>query len=120
MIKIKDKVKFLHSENRMNNEGNVSFSLINFDKNKNLYVLLKERFSWMNEFININDVGIEVGAAAGFSKKFIQCKDFKISDFSNHDQNSAYRSEVCRCTRANFTNQRTTTGNSGRRHLSWT
>ena len=85
MIKIKDKVKFLHSENRMNNEGNVSFSLINFDKNKNLYVLLKERFSWMNEFININDVGIEVGAAAGFSKKFIQCKDFKISDFSNHD-----------------------------------
>ncbi len=85
MIKIKDKVKFLHSENRMNNEGNVSFSLINFEKNKNLYVLLKERFSWMNEFININDVGIEVGAAAGFSKKFIQCKDFKISDFSNHD-----------------------------------
>ena len=84
MIKIKDKIKFLHSENRMKNEGDVSFSLINFDKNKNLFMLLKERFSWMNEFINENEAGIEVGAAAGFSKKFINNQNFKISDFSNH------------------------------------
>ncbi len=84
MIKIKDKIKFLHSENRMKNEGDVSFSLINFDKNKNLFMLLKERFSWMNEFINENESGIEVGAAAGFSKKFINNQNFKISDFSNH------------------------------------
>lgn len=84
MIKIKDKIKFLHSENRMKNEGDVSFSLINFDKNKNLFMLLKERFSWMNEFINENEAGIEVGAAAGFSKKFIKSKNFKISDYSDH------------------------------------
>lgn len=84
MIKIKDKVKFLHSENRMKNEGDVSFSLVNFAKNKNLYKLLQERFTWMNKFINKDDTGVEVGAAAGFSKIFIKCKNFKISDFSNH------------------------------------
>ena len=39
----------------------------------------------MNNFIKENDVGVEVGAAAGFSKKFIKCKNFKISDFSNYD-----------------------------------
>jgi len=85
MFKIKKKIKFNHSENRMKNEGEVSLSLLNFDKNKNLSMLLKERFSWMNKFINKDDKGIEVGAAAGFSKKFITCNNFKISDFSDHD-----------------------------------
>ena len=31
----------------------------------------------MNEYIKDGDVGIEVGAAAGFSKKFIKCKNLK-------------------------------------------
>lgn len=85
MFKIKKKLNLNTLKNRMKNEGKVSLSLLNFDKNKNLSVLLKERFSWMNKFINKDDKGIEVGAAAGFSKKFINCNNFKISDFSNHD-----------------------------------
>ena len=37
----------------------------------------------MNKFIGENDKGIEVGAGAGLSKKFILNKNLKISDFSN-------------------------------------
>ncbi len=84
MLKIKDKIRFKHSENLMKQEGDVMRSIDDINKNKNLYILLKERFSWMNNFIDQNAKGIEVGAAAGFSKKFIKSKNFKISDFSNH------------------------------------
>ena len=85
MFKIRNKIKFRHSENRMKNEGNVSSSILKFNQNKNLFFLLKERFNWMNAFIKKNDVGVEVGAAGGFTKKFIKCKNFKISDFSDHE-----------------------------------
>ena len=85
MYKIKKKISFNHSENRMKHEGDVKSSLKYIDENKNLFALLYERFNWMNNFINDNETGIEVGAAAGFSKKFINCKNFKISDFSNHE-----------------------------------
>jgi SAM-dependent methyltransferase len=85
MFKIKKKIKFKHSENRMKNEGNVSSSILNFEKNKNLFYLLKERYNWMNNFISKDHDGIEVGAAGGFTKKFIKCKNFKISDFADHD-----------------------------------
>ena len=102
MLKIKNKIKFKHAENRMKNEGNVSLSILDLNKNKNLFILLNERFSWMNKFIKKDDIGIEVGAAAGFSKKFINCKNFKISDFSDHDhldyknidaQNTGFKNE---------------------------
>ena len=84
MLKIKDKIKFKHSENIMKQEGDVEQSISRIDGNKNLYALLAERFQWMNNFINENDKGIEVGAAAGFSKKFIKSKNFKISDYDNY------------------------------------
>lgn len=85
MFKIKNKIKFDHSENRMKQEGDVKSSIADFDRNKNLSALLKERFDWMNKFIDLNDKGIEVGAAAGFSKRFIKANNFKISDFSDHE-----------------------------------
>ena len=83
MLRIKDKIKFKHSENIMKQEGDVEQSINRIDGNKNLFTLLDERFRWMNNFINENDKGIEVGAAAGFSKKFIKSKNFKISDYDN-------------------------------------
>ena len=83
MLKIKDKIKFKHTENLMKQEGEIVRSINDIDKNKNLYMLLDERFSWMNNFIKPDDKGIEVGAAAGFSKKFIKNKNFKISDYAN-------------------------------------
>ncbi len=102
MFKIKDKIRFSHSENLMKQEGDVVRSIRDIEKNKNLYVLLKERFNWMNSFIDNDAKGIEVGAAAGFSKKFIKSKNFKISDFSDYPhldyknidaQNTGFRKE---------------------------
>ena len=57
MLKIKKKIKFSHSENRMQQEGDVKLSINSFDenKNKNLFILLKERFNWMNDFIQKED-----------------------------------------------------------------
>ena len=61
MFKIKDKIRFKHSENLMKQEGDVMRSIDDIDKNKNLYILLKERFHWMNDFISPDANGIEVG-----------------------------------------------------------
>ena len=85
MIKITKKIKFLKNQNRMKKVGDVEEAVKYFDskKNKNLYFLIKNRYEWMNKFINDNDHGIEVGAGAGLSKKFILNKNLKISDFSD-------------------------------------
>jgi SAM-dependent methyltransferase len=86
MFKILKKVKFNENENRMSDVGAIEKVIENFekDKNKNLKYLLNKRFSWMNTFIKNSDVGLEVGAGAGLSKKFILNKNLKISDFAEH------------------------------------
>ena len=85
MIKIINKIKFSKNQNRMKKVGNVEGAVNYFDskKNKNLYFLIKNRYEWMNNFVKENDIGIEVGAGAGHSKKFILSKNLKISDFSD-------------------------------------
>ena len=42
------------------------------EKNKNLFYLLKNRFSWMNNFINDEDNIIELGCGPAFVKEFIK------------------------------------------------
>lgn len=86
MIKILNKIKFDDKENRMSKVGATEDVIKNYEKgkNKNLDYLLSKRFSWMNNFIKNSDVGLEVGAGAGLSKKFILNKNLKISDFSDH------------------------------------
>ena len=71
MFKIRNKVKFDQSENRMKKQGDVQSSIFDIENNKNLFSLLKERFEWMNKFINFDDKGIEVGSTAGFSKDLL-------------------------------------------------
>ena len=41
-------------------------------RNKNLIFLVKQRFEWMQKFIKPNDIGLEVGAGAAFSKKLLK------------------------------------------------
>ena len=86
MIKIINKIKFSKNQNRMKKVGDVEEAVNYFDskKNKNLYFLIKNRYEWMNNFVKENDIGIEVGAGAGLSKKFILSKNLKISDFSDY------------------------------------
>ncbi len=80
-----NKIYFDHSQIRMNNEGNIVSSRNYFfsKKNRNLYHLLKNRFSWMNDFINENDNIIELGSGPAFVKEFINNKNFKTSDIMN-------------------------------------
>ena len=79
MIKIINKIKFSKNQNRMKKVGDVVEAVDYFDskKNKNLYFLIKNRYEWMNNFVKENDIGIEVGAGAGLSKKFILSKNRK-------------------------------------------
>lgn len=55
------------------------------NKNPNLRFLLYNRFAWMNQYIQPNWKGMEVGAGIGVSKDIIQAKDFIITDFSDND-----------------------------------
>ena len=87
MIKIKKAVSFNPKSNRMRVVADIKKAIKDFNsnKNQNLDFLLEKRFSWMKKFISEKDAGLEVGAGAGFSKKYIKNKEFKISDFSSDD-----------------------------------
>tara|TARA_B110000881_G_C18574577_1_gene517723 strand:+ start:1201 stop:2007 length:807 start_codon:yes stop_codon:yes gene_type:complete len=87
MLKIFKKVQFSSDQNRMQKIADVENAVKEFKvkKNKNLNFLLKNRFSWMKEFIRKEDRGLEVGAGGGFSKKFILNKNFKISDLAQYE-----------------------------------
>ena len=63
----------------------IAREIYNSAKFKNVKFLLNKRFSWMNNFINERDKGIEVGSGAGFAKYFIKNKDFKLTDISNDE-----------------------------------
>ena len=87
MIEIVKKIKFSKNEDRMKDFGNIKKTIVSFSKgkNKNLHYVLQERFEWMNKYIKKDDIGLEVGAAAGFSKEFILNKNFKISDLADYE-----------------------------------
>ncbi len=87
MIKLKKRAIYKKDENKMNIVSDtLKARKIFFEsKSKNLDFLLKKRFEWMNQFINAEDIGIEVGSGAGFSKKYIFNKNFKTTDFSSDD-----------------------------------
>ena len=87
MIKIFRKIQFSHNENRMKSIANTKIAreLYYSSKSKNVKFLLNERFSWMNDFIQDEETGIEVGSGAGFSKDFIKNKNFKLTDIGEDD-----------------------------------
>ena len=87
MIKIFNKVQFSNSENRMKSIANTKIAreLYFSSKSTNVRFLLDKRFSWMNNFIQDKDIGIEVGSGAGFSKEFIKNENFKLTDLGNDD-----------------------------------
>ena len=87
MIKLFNKIKFSKQSNRMRSIANTKIAreIYNSAKFKNVKFLLNKRFSWMNNFINERDKGIEVGSGAGFAKYFIKNKDFKLTDISNDE-----------------------------------
>ena len=104
MLKISKKIQFSRNENKMNSIANTEIArdLYYSAKHSNVKFLLEKRFSWMNNFINNDDMGIEVGSGAGFTKDFITNKNFKLTDigtdkhldFKNVDaQNTGFKEE---------------------------
>jgi SAM-dependent methyltransferase len=65
-----------HSENRMCDEGDTIKARNYFFNYRpaNLNHLLSRRYGWMNEYINEDDIAIEVGCGCGFASLFIQNK----------------------------------------------
>ena len=84
---IKKKINFAHGQSKMKNEGDIILARDNFFKknNKNLFHLLKNRFEWMNDFINENDIILELGSGTCISKKFITNNNHKTSDLTDFD-----------------------------------
>ena len=76
-----------HSENRMEDEGNLEKARHNFYKKKptNLIFLLEKRFSWMNKFLEKKEFIYEIGCGAGFSKDFIKNKNLVLTDFDKYE-----------------------------------
>lgn len=77
-----------HKENRMKDEGNVKAAREAFLKTKNkiLFQLVKQRYSWMNDFIP-DDVDhiIELGCGAGLSRQFINNKKLLLTDVIDNE-----------------------------------
>ena len=87
MLKITEKVEFSKIENRMNSVADTAKAREVYYSSKSLNVkfLLEKRFSWMNNFIKKEDVGIEVGSGAGFLKDFIHNKNLKLTDLGSDE-----------------------------------
>ena len=75
-----------HSENRMEDEGNLEKARFRFydEKPTNLIFLLEKRFSWMNKFLHKKEKIYEIGCGAGFSRDFIKNKNLLLTDFNKH------------------------------------
>ena len=104
MLKISKKIQFSSEENKMNSIADIKLAreLYYSAKYPNVKFLLEKRFSWMNDFIDTYDKGIEVGSGAGFAKDFIKNKNFKLTDLGNDEhldfknidaQNTGFESE---------------------------
>jgi SAM-dependent methyltransferase len=76
-----------HDQNLMQHEGDtVRARREYFDGGStNLRVLLRNRYEWMNQFINPDDVGVDLGCGTGLSKEFIRAKKFQLSDVADYD-----------------------------------
>jgi len=55
------------------------------NKVNNLVYLVKQRYEWMNEYINENSIGLEFGSGHGLSKDIIKSKNFVTSDVCQYE-----------------------------------
>ena len=86
MIKIFEKLIFKKNDDKLK-KISVKEVIRSFKnkENLNLFFLVKKRFEWMQKYISKGDIGLEVGAGAGFSKSILKSNKIFTSDFSNDD-----------------------------------
>lgn len=72
-----------HSENRMKNEGDVGGARKRFlqTRFRNLEALLKQRYTWMNEYLRPGDRVVEFGCGAGFSRLYLNAENLILTDY---------------------------------------
>jgi SAM-dependent methyltransferase len=71
----------------MRQEGDVAAARDSFLKSRfrNLDVLLRQRFTWMNGFIDPDDVVVELGCGAGFSRLYLETDRLIQTDYLRND-----------------------------------
>lgn len=77
-----------HSQNRMKHEGDVASARKYFmtGKNRILYHLVKQRYSWMNKYIKeADETVVELGCGAGFSRQFIRSDKLILTDVVSNE-----------------------------------
>jgi SAM-dependent methyltransferase len=76
-----------HSLNRMGHEGDLRNAREKYlaGSNRNLLHLLKNRFTWMNDFLLVGDEGVELGAGIGASRDFLKVKSLLLTDFQDSE-----------------------------------
>ena len=74
-----------HEDNLMSSEGSVSLARQSFIKSRfrNLDVLLRSRYGWMNQYLSPGKIIIEVGAGAGLSPLYLKYKPTLTDAASN-------------------------------------
>ncbi len=74
-----------HNANKMSHEGNVenARNIYFSQKPPNLHFLLRQRYEWMNPFLEGKKSVFELGCGAGFSKAFITHPNFVLTDVRN-------------------------------------
>jgi SAM-dependent methyltransferase len=76
-----------HEQNRMHHEGDVVGARRRFltRRFRNLDVLLRQRYAWMNEYIEPGDRVVEFGCGAGFSRLYLSADNLVLSDYVEQD-----------------------------------
>lgn len=71
----------------MRREGDVAEARRDFfnHPSPNLELLVRNRYEWMNEFIDDTQVGLDIGCGMGLSKQYLHAKAVHLSDLAEHD-----------------------------------
>jgi SAM-dependent methyltransferase len=69
----------------MRNEGDVVRAREDYfgRRDGNLDALLRQRFGWMNRYLDARSVGADIGCGAGFSQFYLQAEQLWLTDYSD-------------------------------------
>lgn len=71
----------------MHHEGDVAAARARFlaRRFRNLEVLLRQRYSWMNDYLQPGDKVVEFGCGAGFSRLYLRADSLVLTDYIKQD-----------------------------------
>ncbi|HEY6430447.1 MAG TPA: class I SAM-dependent methyltransferase [Acetobacteraceae bacterium] len=86
-----------HNRNRMAREGDVLRARGEFiaGGSRNLRALLRQRYEWMNEFIDAQDIVVELGCGAGLTPFFVRNGTLFVTDVHSYPWAAATVNALC-------------------------